>query len=269
MPNKDMLQKNLYSDWNYKQLNRHFAIAYLDGIHPSLIFEQSNRNSDKSFNFMVTAWDYANGSLAQRWSWVDHDFSHAHFHQIRVADVDGDGRDEMVEGAFVLDDNGTPLFNTDLIHGDRHRTADVDPDRPGLETFAIQQNNPSTLGMALYDAATGEMIKRLYQSAVGDVGRGECMDLDATSRGLEMYSTMYGYYDCKGNMLADKATLQPAEGIWWDGDLLREKLSPIGNGGYNVAINKWSAAAKDFQREALLLPKTPAFFCRMQRAAIQ
>lgn len=250
MPNKVLLEKNdLYGEWNYKQLNGNFAIAYLDGIHPSLIFEQANRNSDKSFNHAVTAWDYREGKLILRWNWMEQAESHARFHQIRVADVDGDGFDEMIEGSWVMDHDGTPLFNTDLVHGDRHRTTDIDPDIPGLETFAIQQDNPNTLGMALYNAATGEMIKRWYQGAVGDVGRGECIDMDDRSRGLEMYSTMNGYYDCKGNMLADKATLQPAEGIWWDGDLLREVLSPIGKEGFNLAINKWNSVAKSFERE--------------------
>ncbi|NDW19123.1 T9SS C-terminal target domain-containing protein [Dysgonomonas sp. 216] len=249
MPNKDMFEKELYGDWNYKQLNGHFAIAYLDGINPSLVFEQTNRNKDKSFNYMITAWDYKDGRLVERWNWVDREYRYSHFHQIRVADVDGDGCDEIIEGSWVLDHDGTPLFNTDLVHGDRHRTADIDPDRPGLETFAIQQDNPNTLGMALYDAATGEMIKRWYQSSVGDVGRGECMDMDNASRGLEMYSTMHGYYDCKGNILSDKSTLQPAEGIWWDGDLSREKLSPIGKEGFNLAINKWNSATKGFERE--------------------
>ncbi|GAB6011494.1 rhamnogalacturonan lyase family protein [Viscerimonas tarda] len=250
MANKAFLNKpNLYGDWGYKQLFGNFGIAYLDGIHPSLVFEQANRNSDKSFNHAVTAWDFKEGKLVERWNWVDEAEKYARFHQIRIADVDGDGFDEMIEGGFVLDHDGAPLFNTDLGHGDRHRTTDIDPDRPGLETFAIQQDNLSTLGMALYDAATGEMIKRWYQGAVGDVGRGECIDMDNTSRGLEMFSTMNGYYDSKGNLLVDGATLHPAEGIWWDGDLLREELSPIGKEGFNVAINKWNSSTKGFVRE--------------------
>ena len=251
MPNKSYREKEgLYNTWHYRNHNGHFGIAYLDGVRPSLIFEYSNRNADKSFNGFVTAWDYRDGVLTERFNWVNRNEGNQYndFHQIRIADVDGDGFDEMIEGGFVLDHTGQPLFGTELCHGDRHRTTDIDPDRPGLETFAIQQNNPTTLGMALYDAATGEMIKKWYMSGVGDVGRGECIDMDETSRGLEMYSTMYGYYDAKGNLLVDSSTDFPAEPLWWDGDLGREVLAPIGSDGANIDIKKWNSVTKKMDR---------------------
>ena len=215
MPNKSWRDKSGLFGGNYNNHNGHFAIAYFDGIHPSLVFEYSNRNSDKSFNNFVTAWDYQGGRLSERFNWVNPGGIYNDFHQIRIADVDGDGMDEMIEGGFVLDHNGIPLFGTDLVHGDRHRTTDIDPDRPGLETFAIQQNNPSTLGMALYDAATGEMIKRWYMAGVGDVGRGEAIEFDAGSRGLEMFSTMGGIYNAKGKAISASSGPFPYEGFWW------------------------------------------------------
>lgn len=249
MPNKSYREKSgLYNTWHYRSHNGHFGIAYFDGIRPSLVFEYSNRNSDKSFNTFVTAWDYRNGVLSERFNWVVEGNIYNDFHQIRIADVDGDGCDEMIEGGFVVDHTGKPLFGTELCHGDRHRTTDIDPDRPGLETFAIQQNNPTTLGMALYDAATGEFIKKWYMNGVGDVGRGECIDMDETSRGLEMYSTMRGYYDAKGNLLVDSESDFPAEPIWWDGDLGREVLAPIGSSGANIDIKKWNSSTKTMGR---------------------
>ena len=92
------------------------------------------------------------------------------------------------------------------------------------------------------------MIKKWYMNGVGDVGRGECIDMDETSRGLEMYSTMHGYYDAKGNLLVDSDTDFPAEPLWWDGDLGREVLAPIGSDGANIDIKKWDSVTKKMGR---------------------
>ena len=51
------------------------------------------------------------------------------------ADVDGDGRDEIVLGSVVLDDNGTALWSTGFGHPDKCFVTDIDPERPGLEIF--------------------------------------------------------------------------------------------------------------------------------------
>ena len=121
-----------------------------------------------------------------------------------------------------MDDNGSTLNNPGISHGDRFRTSDIDPERPGLETFAIQQNAGDMLGQILYDAATGEPIKKWYLSAVGDVGRGECMDVDPNHLGWEMWSTMGGVYNAKGDLIPEHSASYPTEGIWWDNQLDRE-----------------------------------------------
>lgn len=268
MPNKAWRDKTGLYSGNYKNHNGHFGIAYFDGIHPSLVFEYANRNSDGSFNNFVTAWDFRAGQLVERFNWVNPETGiYNDFHQIRIADVDGDGMDEMIEGGFVLDHNGTPLFGTDLVHGDRHRTTDIDPDRPGLETFAIQQNNPTTLGMALYDAATGEMIKRWYMSGVGDVSRGEAIEFDPNSRGLEMFSTMGGIYNAKGKALSDHSAPFPFEGIWWDGDLLREVLGAADGAGGNPTLNKINPTSYGYDRISSLYNEKTPYYIRTEYGA--
>jgi rhamnogalacturonan endolyase len=77
--------------------------------------------------------------------------------------VDADGRDEIVYGSMVVDDNGTGLFSTGLRHGDALHVSDMVPSRPGLEVFGIHESEGQTTtlrtpGMALYDARTGEII---------------------------------------------------------------------------------------------------------------
>src|SRR5690606_31772747 len=100
----------------------------------------------------------------------------ADFHQIRVLDVDGDGKDELIDGGYVIDDDGTLLYSLadqGIIHGDRFHITDMDPTRPGLEGWGIQQDNPSGLETHYFDAATGEVL-RTYSAPSGpggDMGR--------------------------------------------------------------------------------------------------
>ena len=92
----------------------------------------------------------------------------------------------------------------------------------------------------IYDAATGEPIKKWYMGGVGDVGRGECMDIDPRNKGYEMWSTRGGVYNAKGELIPDLTGTFPTEGIWWDGELDKEYVdSPDGN-GYNADIRKYN-----------------------------
>lgn len=220
----------------YNKHEAHVGIAYLDGVHPAIVGEwMSRRASDKVHMYRNCAFQYVNGEWKQLFM---ENVGGAEFHMIRIFDADGDGRDEMSSGAYVMDHDGTTLYNTGISHGDRHRTSDIDPERPGLETFSIQQNAPDMLGMILFDAGTGEPIKKWYLPAVGDVGRGECIDLDPDHIGWEMFSTMddYQMYDAKGNKIEGKKGYFPTEGIWWDGELDRENVNSPDGGGYNAMI---------------------------------
>lgn len=220
----------------YNKHEAHIGVAYLDGVHPSIVGEWlSRRASDKVHMYRNCAFGYVGGVWQQLFK---ENIGGAEFHSIRIFDADGDGKDEMSSGAYVMDDNGSTLYNTGISHGDRHRTSDIDPERPGLETFSIQQNAPDMLGMILFDASNGEPIKKWYLPSVGDVGRGECMDLDATHLGWEMFSTMDSYqiYDAKGNKIEGMTGFFPTEGLWWDGALDRERVDTPDGNGYNAMI---------------------------------
>lgn len=235
-------------DW--KDINGHFIIAYLDGIKPSLIYQYKNRQSNNSFTGSHAAWSYSNGKLVQKWA--NRFYSgQAEFHQVRAGDVDGDGFDEFIEGGYALDQDGSLLYRAaGVVHGDRHCLADIDPDRPGLEHFFIQQDNPNTLGMGYHDAATGEIIRGLYMSGVGDVGRGICAAFDNTRRGMQFWSTMNGYavYDSKGTLIQGATGNFPSEAIWWGSDLSRWSLNGVNSSGSNVAFNRYNPSTKGMER---------------------
>lgn len=240
--------KNIFMGTEYSSLNGHMAILYLDGKHPSVGFVYLTRTkSDQRHWYYASAYGYnAGGTLTNWWNWERGTQNAAEGHGLRVADTDLDGRDEILDIGYGLKYDGTLAFNAGISHGDRFRTGDIDPERPGLETFAIQQNNPTMLGQLIYDAATGEAIKKIYMSSVGDVGRGECMDVDPSRIGYEFWSTMANIYDAKGNVLYEGSTPFPHEGIWWDGELDREELSSADGNGFNAHVGKYSNSSHGF-----------------------
>ncbi|WP_317124808.1 rhamnogalacturonan lyase [Arachidicoccus soli] len=203
--------------------NRFLAcIAYLDGVHPSLVMCRGYYG-----RIVLVAWDWRNHQLTKRWVFDTKDGSNAFSgqgnHNLAVADVDGDGKDEIVYGSMCVDDNGKGLYTTGLRHGDAVHLSDLDPSRPGMEVYGIHEIEDKTTGpgVAMYDARTGKI---LWTSDINkDVGRGMAADIDPRYLGTETWGGSEGLKDVKGNYIG-KAPRSDNFGIWWDGDLLRELL---------------------------------------------
>ncbi|MCX6896947.1 MAG: hypothetical protein NTZ16_15975, partial [Verrucomicrobia bacterium] len=223
-------------------MNGHFGIMYCDGVHPSLLLHMENRNAAQAFQRETMTYDYRNGQLTRRWFHTPAAGSNESWgHQIRIMDVNHDGIDDMLNVGSALDGaTGQVLWDTELIHGDRFHVTDIDPDRPGLEMFSIQQNNSSLLATALIDTKTGSLIKKWYAGGVVDVGRGAAAELVPTTRGSEFFSTQPGIFDCKGNQIYANS-VWPTEAIWWDADLSREFESGANSGMTTPTVDKFDA----------------------------
>lgn len=215
-------------------MNGHFGIAYLDGIHPSLVWEAKNRKDDGDFNDMTTAWDWKNGTLVQKWQFfLDQYPKQVHQqtgHQIRIVDMDGDGKDEICALGFVIDDNGSMLYNMadqDIFHGDRFYIGDMDPSRPGLEMYGIQQGYSSSGIMWYYaDAKTGKILLDQKNPANLDMARGNVGDYDPRFPGFEFHTFTDYLYNVSGAPTSNGGmpSSDPTFRIFWDGDLLTEEL---------------------------------------------
>lgn len=138
------------------------AIAYLQGARPSLVMARGYYTRS-----VLAAWDYRDGRLTHRWTFDSDDGTPGNEtyrgqgnHNLSVGDVDGDGRDEIIYGAAVIDDDGRGLYSTGLGHGDALHFGDLDPARPGLEVFNIQERFDDA-GANFRDAATGEVLRGL------------------------------------------------------------------------------------------------------------
>lgn len=225
------------SDWGDTYGNRvdRFlaAVAYLDGERPSLITARGYYEKT-----MVVAWNYRDGELTKLWTFDSHDperpqnrtYAGQGNHNLSVADVDGDGKDEIIYGAMALDDDGTGLHTTGLGHGDALHVSDLDPTRPGLEVFQPHESANSPYGISLRDAHTGEILWGVFAGA--DVGRAMAADIDPRYPGAEVWaSNQLGMYSAQGEKISQAAP-SINFGVWWDGDLLRELLD-------DIHIDKW------------------------------
>ncbi len=110
-----------------------YGIGYLDGVHPSLITKQVVRAGARRGDFRVlfVAWDFDGRDLTRRWKYVRGAGEGTSFHQLRIVDVDRDGRDDIADGNYVINSDGTFRYVVDgSTHGDRFHIGDLDPARP-------------------------------------------------------------------------------------------------------------------------------------------
>ncbi|MDX3515272.1 rhamnogalacturonan lyase [Streptomyces caniscabiei] len=194
--------------------------AYLDGSRPSVIMARGYYT-----RAVIAAWDWRNGQFTRRWTFdsnANSGYAGQGNHQLSVADVDGDGKDEVVYGAMAVDDNGNGLWTTRNGHGDAMHVGDLDPSRPGLEEFKVDEDS-SKPSSWMADARTGQIL--WSTPAGGDNGRGVSGDIWSGSAGAESWSSLVsGVRNPKGAVVASRKPGSSNFLAWWDGDTTRELL---------------------------------------------
>ena len=235
-PTADQL-KAVWGDGYGNRMDRFIAgVASLDGKTASLIMARGYYTRTN-----LAAWDLRGGKLVKRWHFdsdegpkSNRDYAGQGDHSLSVADVDADGRDEIIYGAMTLDDDGTGLYTTRLHHGDALHVSDLDPTRPGLETFSPHESprHNGKIGTSFRDARTGKVL--WSTPGESDVGRGVAFDIDPRHPGAECWaSNNRNLYTASGKQLGDKRPGSINFGVWWDGDPQRELLD-------RTFINKWN-----------------------------
>ena len=235
-PGGDPTFEQLRDTWGDGYANRSdrflAGVAYLDGRLPSMIFGRGYYARTA-----VAAWDYRGGKLTRRWLFDsaapgNRDYGGRGNHQLSIADVDGDGRDEVIYGSMAIDDTGKGLWTQPLYHGDAMHVADLDPLRPGLEKWGVHEDvrQNGGIGSALLDARTGQVL--WSKPAEQDTGRGLAADIDPRHVGAEFWgSNSRDLFDAKGRSTGP-APRQTNFALYWDGDLLQELLD-------GTTISKW------------------------------
>lgn len=255
-PTGDQL-KEIWGDAYGNRSDRFLAgVAYLDGEHPSLLMCRGYYTRT-----VIAAWDWRDGKLTSRWVFDSDKFGPPDKtnpwrgqgnHNLSVADVDGDGKDDIIYGAMVVGSDGKGLYSTGWGHGDALHVGDFVPSNPGLEIGDIQERFDKQ-GLSLRDARTGKPIFTIpsVKAATegGDAGegpgRGNTFNIDPRFPGAESWAAgagMDGLYDATGKQfLAHRPRGFPVNfGIYWDGDFLSELLD-----GNRIVKWNWETGTVD------------------------
>ncbi|GAB3672867.1 hypothetical protein GCM10028856_26790 [Halopiger thermotolerans] len=229
--------------------------AYLDGERPSIVFTRGYYEKT-----MLAAWDFRQGELELRWLFDSEDGNEEYegvgAHSLATADVDGDGKDEIVFGGAVIDHDGTGLHTTTMSNPDAQHCGDFIPDREGLEIFVpAEYPAEGAPSLSMRDAETGEYIWAVRNGA--DIGRAMVADIDPNYEGAEAWagvpletdSEIAGTFTADGEQISETGVNSVNSAIWWTGDLHRELLDHdfLGwDAGYGVGwIKKWNPETEE------------------------
>ena len=197
-----------------------FGAPYLDGKHPSIFLGRGIYTRHKFIAYDV---DPKTHDLKVRWKWTNNQPGSPWFgqgyHNYIIADVDWDGRDEIVWGSMVIDDNGMGLSTTGLGHGDAQHIGDFNPYIHGQEMFACNEDNPSN---NYRDATTSKIYYR--KTDTNDDGRCLAGNFYNDFPGAVGHSA----HDTPISTVTNDHVSTNTNGlsmnfrIYWDGDLLEE-----------------------------------------------
>jgi rhamnogalacturonan endolyase len=219
-----------FGDYNRNNRNQ-LGMAYLDGKTPCLLVCRG------TYRLMVVdAYQFHNNKLEKLWRW-DGDEENPVVrsqgaHSLHTVDLDNDGRDEIVLGSAVLDDNGTLLFSAGVGHPDKCFVTDIDPNRPGMEIFFANEVWHDSLGVSMVDARTGQPIWNIGHHTQ-HVGEGMVADILPQHPGLECFAgeSAKAGFDYEYLLTANGERLEhtgkmPTFDNWlfWDADKLRESV---------------------------------------------
>lgn len=236
--------------------NRHqIGMAYLDGRTPAIIVARGTYRA-----MLAEAWQLHEGRLTRLWRW-DGDEENPVIrsqgsHNMVTGDADGDGRDEILLGGCMLDDNGTLLWSAGIGHPDKIYMTDIDPRRPGMEVLLCGEiSNDAGRGVCCVDAATGRQVWNIGIPTT-HVGDGMTADIDPKHPGLECFAKedRKAGSECRylttaqGKRLENRPVPDCRNWVWWDGDLLRETVQ-------ETRIVKWpdQTVAEDIEGAILLI----------------
>lgn len=204
------------------------GVAYLDGKKPSAVMCRGYYTRS-----VLAAYDWDGKDLSVRWIFDSDKPGNEKYagqgnHNLRVADVDGDGCDEIIYGQMAIDHNGQGLYSTGMYHGDAiHLISDINNEK--YYVWGCHENKKD--GTSMRDAATGEVIFQFPSNK--DIGRCMAADIDPTHPGVEVWSpNTDGIRSFTGELISPAMPFQSEVSfrvpvnmaVWWDGDLLREML---------------------------------------------
>ncbi|MCH5213337.1 MAG: hypothetical protein J1G06_10005 [Oscillospiraceae bacterium] len=236
-----------------------FGLAYLDGVTPAVVMVRGAWD-----NVGAAAWHLEDNKFVTDWEFMSPNEDNpdtiwgAWNHNMIVADVDFDGKDEILSGPAAIDNDGSEMYATKaydndgkpqkLLHGDAFDVAKMDPDFNGYLVWACHENSALMANTDLHDARTGQVTWGYGKNK--DTGRSRSGDIDPTYKGHEVWaSTAQIPSSFTGETIVDEwntidfrnpdgsvaltGSLPVNFKVYWDGDLLSEFLD-------GVTVSKWN-----------------------------
>ena len=224
------------NDTGHRSTKHYFGAPYFDGRKPSIFL---GRGCYTRHKFIALDVDPATHELTTRWRWANNGgwsdpwFGNG-YHNFAIGDVDWDGRDEIIFGSMIIDDNGMGLCTTGLGHGDAQHCADFDPYRKYEEQFTCNEDEPAC---TYYNATTGQIYYRYKTSS--DDGRALCANFSNEFPGSMGRTTQTGMISTVKDLPVTGGPSTTGtndalfwshlnQRIYWDGDLLDEVLDSPG-----------------------------------------
>ena len=216
-----------WGDCNGNRGDRFLAgTAYLDGQRPSIIMGRGYYAKST-----IAAWDFRNGQLTRRWKFdsgsAGNQWTGRGAHSLSIADVDGNGTDEIIYGGMTINSNGTGRYTTNFYaHGDALHVGDFIPSRPGKEIWMIHEQS-SGAAATLRDANSGATIMQKNNTCNCEgPARGAAGDVHAGNAGAEFWGRGTGltslFNGSGGNVGRSPGSANFL--AWWDADPVRELL---------------------------------------------
>jgi rhamnogalacturonan endolyase len=220
---------DMATDFSKSSTRIHMAIAYLNGKTPSVITQTGLYENE-----IFEAFDV---ELNKLWRWESFgDTSGSGSHHIDIADVDGDGKDEVFDGTTVLNGDGKVRWSIYREHPDIVQIKRILPGTKARQVYYAVESSVHA-GVYVVDAASGKIIwksNREDDPRWEHAHRGWAADIVENSPGMELFATRDGHTGAKGVLFAadGKLLLEGFPNAWtpvnWTGGKVRDLMS--GNG---------------------------------------
>jgi rhamnogalacturonan endolyase len=219
----------MVSDFSKSSTRIHMAIAYLNGKTPAIV-TQTGLYENEVFDAFDT-------ELKKLWQFKSFgDTNGSGSHHIDIADVDGDGRDEVFDGTTLLNPDGTVRWSIYREHPDIVAIKHILPGSKDRQVYYAVESSVHA-GAYLVDARTGKIIWKVNREddpRWTHAHTGWAADIWEGSPGMEMLTNRDGHlakdlvlFSAEGKILMNPFP-QGWKPVNWTGGKTRDLIS--GNG---------------------------------------
>ena len=230
----------MVSDYAKSSTRIHMAVAYLNGKTPAIVTQTGLYENE-----IIDAYD---GELRRLWQFRSvAETNGSGSHHIDVADVDGDGRDEVFDGTTLLNPNGAVRWSLYRQHPDIVQIKHILPGSKDRQVYYAVESSVHA-GAYVVDAKTGKVIWKLNREddpKWQHAHTGFAADIWEGSPGMELLTNRDGHtgkdtvlFAADGKILMNPFPAGGWRPVNWTGGAVRELM-----GGGGTQIGRFTGTA--------------------------